>query len=242
MIASSNRYQVSIEADPKLPIIRITRDFEATVAQLMRAHTDPELVRALGWPRRDADQDPRLGRDDGWPLALSCWARPGRSTASTGAFTRWRPVASCRPSAWTACPTASPCRRVWFEDLSEQPVPDCRESWSTASRAATSGWPAASRSACRDGYRKLDAVVSRAPMSSSADERRRIAHECATTVEGVSSDVVGPAGAAEGWRRPRRRPPSRRVVSCVPADRHGNAAAGWSVGGRRPCRCLAHPH
>jgi len=38
-----------IEADPTLPIIRITRDFVATPAQLHRAHTDPELfVRWVG--------------------------------------------------------------------------------------------------------------------------------------------------------------------------------------------------
>jgi uncharacterized protein YndB with AHSA1/START domain len=43
MSATSNRHQVSIEADPKVPIIRITRDFDATPAQLMRAHTDPDL-------------------------------------------------------------------------------------------------------------------------------------------------------------------------------------------------------
>ena len=34
---------VLIEADPTVPIIRITRDFDATPAQLMRAHTDPDL-------------------------------------------------------------------------------------------------------------------------------------------------------------------------------------------------------
>jgi uncharacterized protein YndB with AHSA1/START domain len=33
----------AIEADPKLPIIRITRDFAATPQQLYRAHTDPDL-------------------------------------------------------------------------------------------------------------------------------------------------------------------------------------------------------
>ncbi len=33
----------AIEADPKVPILHVTRDFEATPAQLMRAHTDPEL-------------------------------------------------------------------------------------------------------------------------------------------------------------------------------------------------------
>jgi uncharacterized protein YndB with AHSA1/START domain len=40
---TSSRYQVTIEADPALPIIRMTRDFDATPAQLMRAHTDPAL-------------------------------------------------------------------------------------------------------------------------------------------------------------------------------------------------------
>ncbi|MEJ7788157.1 MAG: SRPBCC domain-containing protein, partial [Solirubrobacteraceae bacterium] len=43
MNANSNRNDVAIEADPTVPIIRITRDFYATPAQLMRAHTDPEL-------------------------------------------------------------------------------------------------------------------------------------------------------------------------------------------------------
>ena len=33
----------TIEADPDLPIIRITRDFHATTEQLFRAHTDPDL-------------------------------------------------------------------------------------------------------------------------------------------------------------------------------------------------------
>ena len=43
MSATSNHYRVSIEADPIVPMIRITRDFDATPAQLMLAHTDPEL-------------------------------------------------------------------------------------------------------------------------------------------------------------------------------------------------------
>src|SRR5438876_5480806 len=33
----------TIEADPKLPVIRMTRDFAATPEQLFRAHTDPAL-------------------------------------------------------------------------------------------------------------------------------------------------------------------------------------------------------
>jgi uncharacterized protein YndB with AHSA1/START domain len=35
--------ETAIEADPGLPVIRITRDFAATPDQLFRAHTDPAL-------------------------------------------------------------------------------------------------------------------------------------------------------------------------------------------------------
>ena len=33
----------TIEADPNLPLVRMSRDFRATPAQLVRAHTDAEL-------------------------------------------------------------------------------------------------------------------------------------------------------------------------------------------------------
>src|SRR5678816_2605994 len=39
---AQERYE-RLEAVPTLPIIHITRDFDATPAQLMRAHTDPEV-------------------------------------------------------------------------------------------------------------------------------------------------------------------------------------------------------
>jgi uncharacterized protein YndB with AHSA1/START domain len=47
---------VSIEADPDLPIIRMTRDFAATPAQVLRAHTDPVLfARWVGPDRMDTE-------------------------------------------------------------------------------------------------------------------------------------------------------------------------------------------
>ena len=59
-----NTAQAVIEADKDVPLIRITRDFRATPAQLMKAHTDPELfarwvgpdgmdTRILEWDARD---------------------------------------------------------------------------------------------------------------------------------------------------------------------------------------------
>ncbi|WP_412475566.1 SRPBCC domain-containing protein [Gordonia sp. LUNF6] len=44
--------EAAIDADPALPIIRITRDFRATPAQLAKAHLDPELF--MRWVGPDA--------------------------------------------------------------------------------------------------------------------------------------------------------------------------------------------
>jgi uncharacterized protein YndB with AHSA1/START domain len=42
-MTTPTRYQATIEADTEVPVIRITRDFDATPAQLLKAHTDPEV-------------------------------------------------------------------------------------------------------------------------------------------------------------------------------------------------------
>src|SRR5262249_62065980 len=42
--------QTTIQADPKLPIIWMTRDFAATPEQLLRAHTDPVLFAQWAGP------------------------------------------------------------------------------------------------------------------------------------------------------------------------------------------------
>jgi uncharacterized protein YndB with AHSA1/START domain len=36
--------ETTIEVDTEVPLVRITREFDATPAQVFRAHTDPELV------------------------------------------------------------------------------------------------------------------------------------------------------------------------------------------------------
>ena len=68
--------QATIEADERVPVIRITRDFAATAAQLLAAHTDPDLfVQWVGpdgmetevstWDPRDGGEWRFLQRRDG---------------------------------------------------------------------------------------------------------------------------------------------------------------------------------
>lgn len=44
--------ETEITLDPKVPLVRITREFDAPPAKVFRAHTDPELVAQWLGPRR----------------------------------------------------------------------------------------------------------------------------------------------------------------------------------------------
>ena len=72
-MTTASRYQATIEADPALPIIRLTRDFDASPAQVMLAHTDPTLFARWVGP-------------DGMTTTIVDWE------ATSGG--RWRYVAS----------------------------------------------------------------------------------------------------------------------------------------------------
>jgi uncharacterized protein YndB with AHSA1/START domain len=51
-MTTTSTHETQITADPKVPLVRITREFDAPPEKVFRAHTDPELVvRWLG-PRR----------------------------------------------------------------------------------------------------------------------------------------------------------------------------------------------
>jgi uncharacterized protein YndB with AHSA1/START domain len=43
-MTTTNTRETDISADPKVPLIRITREFDAPPEKVFRAHTDPELV------------------------------------------------------------------------------------------------------------------------------------------------------------------------------------------------------
>lgn len=51
MTATSTR-ETEITVDPDVPLVRITREFDAPPEKVFRAHTDPELVVAWLGPRR----------------------------------------------------------------------------------------------------------------------------------------------------------------------------------------------
>ena len=107
-----------IEADPTLPIIRITRDFTATPEQLLRAHTDPALFAQWVGPKsldfRLGDWDPRSGGR--WSYSGS---RDGVEYSFHGCFHEIRPDRIVQTFTFDAEPDGVALETFRFEDLGD---------------------------------------------------------------------------------------------------------------------------
>ena len=107
-----------IEADPALPIIRITRDFAATPAQLHRAHTDPELFARWVGPRSLQTRIERWDARTG-----GCWryvsSRDGVEFSFHGAFHEIRPDRIVQTFTFDGDPDEVALETLRFEDLGD---------------------------------------------------------------------------------------------------------------------------
>ena len=106
----------TIEADPKVPIIRITRDFAATPEQLFRAHTDPELFARWVGP------DGTTTTLDRWDASTGgSWryvgTHDGKEFAFHGSFHDVRPDRIVQTFTWEGEPDGVALETLLFEDL-----------------------------------------------------------------------------------------------------------------------------
>ncbi|MEU8656995.1 SRPBCC domain-containing protein [Actinoplanes philippinensis] len=110
--------EATIEADPKLPIIRITRDFAAAPAQLMRAHTDPEIFALWCGP------DSLTNRIDYWDARTGgSWryvaSRNGEEFGFHGSFHHVGTDRIVQTFTWEGEPDGVSLQTLWFEDLGD---------------------------------------------------------------------------------------------------------------------------
>jgi uncharacterized protein YndB with AHSA1/START domain len=110
--------ETAIEADPRLPIIRMTRDFVATPEQLFRAHTDPALF--VRWIGPDATStriehwDARTGGS--WRYVS---AHDGVEYGFRGCFHDVRPDRIVQTFTFEGDPDEVALGTSWFEDLGD---------------------------------------------------------------------------------------------------------------------------
>jgi len=110
--------QTSIEADPKLPVIRLTRDFAATPEQLLRAHTDPELFVLWNGPDSLTNKiDYWDARDGGSWRYVS--RRGDEEFAFHGCFHQVGPDRIVQTFTFEGQPDGVALETLWFEDLGD---------------------------------------------------------------------------------------------------------------------------
>lgn len=160
MSAVQTRYdEAAIEADTEVPIIRITRDFRGTPAQLMKAHTDPELfVRWIGpdsIESRIIDWDVRDGGS--WRYVSS---RDDEEFGFRGCFHTVSDAKIVQTFTFEGMPDQVALETLWFEDLGDGMTRLHAQSLCD-SFEARDGWLASGMEVgVNEGYAALDALLS----------------------------------------------------------------------------------
>lgn len=116
--ADTRYIEAAIEADPKVPMIHLVRDFRATPEQVMRAHTDPDLfVRWIG-------PDSTSTRIDHWDCrTLGSYrylsAHQGGEEAFRGTFPEVSQGRIVQTFTWEGMPEAVALETLTLEDLGD---------------------------------------------------------------------------------------------------------------------------
>jgi uncharacterized protein YndB with AHSA1/START domain len=105
-----------IEADPRVPVIRMTRDFMATPEQLFRAHTDPVVFAQWVGPHAMATRIEHWDASTGgsWRYVS---VRDGTEYRFRGCFHDVRPDRIVQTFTFEGDPDKVALETVWFEGL-----------------------------------------------------------------------------------------------------------------------------
>ncbi|GAA2413881.1 MULTISPECIES: SRPBCC family protein [Mycobacteriaceae] len=153
-----NTAQAVIEADKDVPLIRITRDFHATPAQLLKAHTDPEVfarwVGPDGMDTRILEWDARDGGS--WRYVAS---RDGQEFGFRGCFHTVGEDKIVQTFTFEGMPDDVSLETLWFEDLGDGRTRLHAQSLVDSFEGRDAWLASGMETGVDQGYAKLDALV-----------------------------------------------------------------------------------
>ena len=150
--------ETTIEADPKLPIIRMTRDFAATPQQLLRAHTDPVLFAQWVGPNamgtRIEHWDARTGGS--WRFVQ---VEEGAEYGFRGCFHEIRPDRIVQTFTFDGEPDGVALETLWFHDLGDGRARLRTQSLVDSFEARDAWLASGMETGVNQGYAKLDRML-----------------------------------------------------------------------------------
>jgi uncharacterized protein YndB with AHSA1/START domain len=150
--------ETTIEADPKVPAIRITRDFAATPEQLFRAHTDPKLfaqwVGPSGMEARIEHWDARTGGS--WRYVAG---RDGEEYAFRGCFHEVGPDRIVQTFTFEGAPDGVALETLRFADLGDGRTRLHAQSLVDSFEGRDSMLSSGMEVGLNEGYAKLDRML-----------------------------------------------------------------------------------
>lgn len=154
-----SRYaQAAIAGDERLPAINITRDFRATPAQLVQAHTDPELFRQWIGPAEATVQIDQWDCRTLGSYRYGCHLG-GQEYWFRGTFPMITDDTLVQTFCWEGMPEAIALETIRFEDLGEGwtrlHATSLCDSFEGRDQMLASGMD----TGVHDGYAKLDTLL-----------------------------------------------------------------------------------
>jgi uncharacterized protein YndB with AHSA1/START domain len=150
--------EATIEADPKVPVIRVTRDFNATPAQLLRAHTDPDLfvrwVGPNGMTTKIDQWDARTGGS--WRFVQDA---EGAEFAFRGCFHEIRPDRIVQTFTYEGEPDGVALETMVFEDLGDGRTRMLASSLCDSFEGRDAWLQSGMETGVHEGYAKLDRLL-----------------------------------------------------------------------------------
>lgn len=150
--------EAQISADPQVPIIRITRDFKAAPAQLLRAHTDPELYARWVGPNR------LTTRIDYWDARRGgSWRftniEDGQEYSFYGSFHEITDDRIVQTFTWEGMPDSVSLETMSFEDLGNGVTRLHAQSLVDSFEGRDAWLSSGMEVGVNDGYAKLDGLL-----------------------------------------------------------------------------------
>jgi uncharacterized protein YndB with AHSA1/START domain len=158
---TTSTHQTEIVADPAVPLVRITREFDASPAKVFRAHTDPELFAQWNGPSRHVMRvdhfDCQTGGSYRYVLASN-----GNEYGFRGCFHDVRPSELIvQTFTFEGDPDGVALERLVFEDLGDGRTRLVATSLVDTFEGRDAFLASGMEEGVREGYERLDDLLAR---------------------------------------------------------------------------------